>query len=177
VLYDLTSGGQTVADVLRSVLPQALAVHPELATLWLSTADIVAGTAPLLYEQELKQLVEALTHGGATVLLANVAPPEVLSALAPCESDPSVCHAQDGPTLRSPALASTVSTYDDVIASVARQTGADMVDVHSALERAVDDGGVESVLSPDGTALSDRGATVVAHAFDAQLPRRFRTAK
>ena len=35
-------------------------------------------------------------------------------------------------------------------------------------------GGVESVLSPDGTALSNIGATAVAHAFDAQLLRRFR---
>jgi hypothetical protein len=74
-------------------------------------------------------------------------------------------------------LESTVSAYDDVIEAVVRQTGADMVNVHSALERQVRVGGVESVLSPDGTALSNIGATAVAHAFDAQLLRRFRKAK
>jgi GDSL-like Lipase/Acylhydrolase family len=173
VLYDLTSGGQTVAEVLSSVLPQALAVHPELATVWLSTADIVAGTALPVYEQELKQLVEALRHAGATVLLANAAPPEVFPALESCGSGASVCDSQGGPNLSSPALASTVSAYDSVIASVGRQTGADIVDVHSVLAMAIQDGGAERVLSPQGTALSESVATIVAHAFDTELPRRF----
>ncbi len=176
VLYDLTSRGQTVAEVLSSVLPQALAVHPELATVWLSTADILAGTTPSVYEQELQQLVEALKNAGATVLLANAAPPDVFPALASCESDPSDCNSQGGPTLSSPALESTVSAYDNVIAAVARQTGADMVNVHSALERDVQVGGVENVLSSGGKALSNVGATAVAHAFGAQLPGRFRKA-
>jgi hypothetical protein len=70
-----------------------------------------------------------------------------------------------------------VSAYDNVIEAVAGQTGADIVNVHSALERAVRVGGVQSVLSPDGTALSESGAMAVANAFDAQLPRRFRQAK
>jgi hypothetical protein len=177
VLYDLTSRGQTVTEVLGSELPQALAVHPQLATVWLSTADIVAGTTPSVYGQQLKQLVEALTHAGATVLLANAAPPDVFSAFASCQSDPSVCVAQGASTPTSPALASNVSAYDSVIAAVARQTGSEIVNVHSALERAVQVGGVQSVLSPDGTSLSNSGATVVADAFDAQLPRRFRHTK
>ena len=176
VLYDLTSRGPTVAEVLSGVLSQALALHPQLALVWLSTADIVTGTTPLVYAQELQQLVETLKHAGATVLLANAAPPVVFPALLSCESDPSDC-TQGGSTILSPALESTVSAYDDGIAAVARQTGADLVDVHSALERDVQVGGVESVLSPDGTALSNIGATAVAHAFEAQLPRRFRKAK
>jgi lysophospholipase L1-like esterase len=174
VLYDLTSRGQTVAEVLSTVLPQALAVHPELATVWLSTADIVAGTTPSVYGQELEQLVEALKNAGATVLLANAAPLDVFPALASCESEPSGCNSQGGPTLSSSALESTVSAYDNAIVAVVRQTGAGMVNVHSALQRQVRVGGVESVLSTDGTALSNVGATIVARAFGAQLPRRFR---
>jgi lysophospholipase L1-like esterase len=172
VLYDLTSGGQTVAGVLSSVLPQALAIHPQLATVWISTADILAGTAPSVYGQELQQLVQALEHAGAAVLLANAPPPELFPAFSSCESDPSGCP-QGGLTPQ----ASSVSAYDGVIGSVARQTGAGLVDVHSALERAEQERGVESLLSPNGTALSESGATVVAHAFGAQLPRRFRNAK
>jgi hypothetical protein len=177
VLYDLTSRGPTVAEVRSGVLPQALALHPQLALVWLSTADIVAGTTPSVYEQELKQLVEALKNAGATVLLANAAPPDVFPALASCESDPSDCNSQGGLTLSSHALESTVSAYDNVIAAVVRQTGADMVNVQSALEREVQVGGVQSVLISGGTALSNIGATAVAHAFEAQLPGRFRKAK
>jgi hypothetical protein len=176
VLYDLTSRGPTLAEVLSGVLSQALALHPQLALVWLSTADIVASTTPLVYGQELRQLVEALKHAGATVLLANAAPPVDFPALLSCESNPSDC-TQGGSTILSPSLDSTVPAYDDVISAVARQTGVDLVDVHSALERDVQVGGVESVLSPDGTALSNIGATAVAHAFEARLPRRFRKAK
>ncbi|HEY1831689.1 MAG TPA: GDSL-type esterase/lipase family protein [Acidimicrobiales bacterium] len=177
VLYDLTSRGQTVAEVLSSVLPQALAVHPELATVWLGTADIIAGTTPVVYGQELQQLVEALKNAGATVLLANAAPPDVSPALVSCESDPSRCNSQGGPTLSSAALESTVSAYDNAIAAVVRQTGAGMVNVHSVLEREVQSVGVESILSSGATALSNVGANAVANAFGAQLPRRFRKAK
>jgi hypothetical protein len=175
VLYDLTSRGPTVAEVLSGVLPQALALRPQLALVWLSTADIVAATTPLVYEQELRQLVEALTKVGATVLLANAAPPVVFPALVSCESDRADC-TQAGSTLLPPSLESTVSAYDNDIAAVARQTGADLVDVHSVLERDLQ-GGVDNVLSSDGTALSNLGATAVAHTFGAQLPGRFRKAK
>ncbi len=174
VLYDLTSGGQTVAEVLGSVLPQALAVHPQLATVWLGSGDILAGTAPSVYGQELQQLVRALENAGASVLLANAPPPELLPAFSSCQSD-SVC-APGGPASPASALASSVSAYDGVIASVARQSSAGLVDVHSALERAQGGGG-ENLLSPNGTALSEGGASVVARAFEAQLPARFRTAK
>ena len=174
VLYDLTSRSPTVAEVLSAILPEALALHPQLALVWLSTADIVAATTPLVYEQELRQLVESLKTAGATVLLANAAPPVVFPALVTCESNPADC-TQGGSTLSSPVLQSTVSVYDNVIAAVARQTGADMVNVHSALEQDVQVGGVENVLSSGGMELSNVGATAVAHAFGAQLPGRYRS--
>jgi hypothetical protein len=177
VFYDLSTDGETVAGALSSVLPRALAVHPDLVTVWLSTGDIVAGTVPLLYGYQLKQLVEALRHAGAIVLLANAAPSDVFPAFASCQSEASECDAQGGSIPTPPTLASSVSAYDRVIGAVARQTGADLVNVHSALERAVQGGGVQSVLSPNGSALSESGAAVVADAFDAQLPRRFRQAK
>ena len=120
--------------------------------------------------------MEALKNAGATVLLANAAPPVVFPALLTCESNPSDC-TQGGLVPLSPALEATVSAYDDVIAALARQTGADMVNVHSAFARDVQVGGVENVLSSDGKALSNVGATAVAHAFGAQLPARFRKAK
>ena len=177
VLYDFSTSGQTVAEVLKTELPQALALHPELVTVFLSTGDIVAGTVPSLYEQQLKELVEALRHAGAIVLLANAAPSDVLPVFASCQSEVSDCDTQSAPTLPSPTQATSVSAYDNVIAAVVRETGAKMVNVHSALERAVQVGGVQSVLSPDGTALSESGATVVANAFDTQLPSRLRQAK
>jgi hypothetical protein len=67
-----------------------------------------------------------------------------------------------------------VTDYDNTIASVARQTGARLVDVHAALSSAVETGGAESVLSADGSSLSPVGSVLVARTFLKALPARFR---
>ena len=135
--YDFSMPDQTVADVLGQELAQALAVHPDLVTVWLSTADIVDGTDPATYGTELRQLVGALRRQGTTVLLANAVPPVALeSAFDVCTRRFGGCSTAAPPPTSgalSPGLASAVTAYDDTIASVARQTGAMLVDVHSVL--------------------------------------------
>ena len=85
-LYDYSMPDETVADVLHEVLPDALAVHPDLVTIWESTADIVAATPPAVYGEELEKLVEAFRRSGAVVLLANVAPPQLDQVLGTCSA-------------------------------------------------------------------------------------------
>jgi lysophospholipase L1-like esterase len=175
--YDFSMPDQTVADVLGQELAQVQAVHPDLVTVWLSTADIVDGTDPATYGAELRQLVRTLRRQGTTVLVADAVPPALESAFDVCTRRFGGCSTAD-PRLTSGAPspgapASAVTAYDGTIASVARQTGALLVDVHSVLARALQGGGVGSILTPDGTSLSEQGAALVARAFFDKLPASF----
>ena len=175
--YDFSTPDQTVADVLGQELGQAQAVHPDLVTVWLSTADIVGGTDPGTYGSELRQLVSALRRQGTTVLVANAVPPALESAFDVCVRRFGGCGAPatlpPSGALSPDALASTVTAYDGTIASVAHQTGALLVDVHSVLAQALESGGVGSILTSDGTSLSEQGAALVARAFLDRLPASF----
>jgi lysophospholipase L1-like esterase len=172
-LYDLSMRAQTVADALVNVLPHALALHPDLVTVWVSTEDIVSGTPLASYGQDLAQLVAALRDEGATVLLANAPPPVLFPALEGCPGGIDGC-GPGGPA-PPPDVAATVTAYDSTIASIARQTGARLVDVEGALSSAAA-GSAGSVLSEDGSSLSPAGAALVARAFLHALPARFRHA-
>jgi lysophospholipase L1-like esterase len=172
-LYDLSQRGETIADALDNLLPEALAAHPDLVTVWVSTEDIVSGTPLATYGDDLSQLVEAFRHQGATVLLANAALQALFPALESCPSDNDGCG--PGTPAGSPASAATeVTDYDNTIASIASRTGARLVDVHAALSSALETGGAPSLLSADGASLSPRGASLLARTFLKALPARFR---
>ncbi len=172
-LYDLSERGETIADARDNLLPEALAEHPDLVTVWVSTEDIVSGTPLVTYGLELSQLVEALRQQGATVLLANAPPPALFPALESCPGSTDGC--RSGVSAPPAAgVATLVTGYDSTIASVARQTGARLVDVHAALSSAVETGGVGSVLSGEESSLSPGGSALVARAFLKALPAGFR---
>ena len=173
-LYDLSQRGETIADALDNLLPEALAVHPDLVTVWVSTEDIISGTPLVTYGQDLSQLVEALRHQGATVLLANAAPQALFPALESCPSDNDGC-GPGAPSISPAAGAATeVTDYDNTIASVASRTGARLVNLHAALSSALQTGGAGNLLSADGVSLSPGGDSLLAQTFLKALPARFR---
>jgi hypothetical protein len=174
--YDYSMPDETVADALREVLPDALALHPDLVTIWESTADIVAATPPAVYGEELDKLVEAFRRAGAVVLLANVAPPQLDQVLETCLAHAAACGPPGSPLLAlpsSPSLTKDSSAYDAVIDSVAHRTGAVVVNLGAVLTAAIDEGGLSHLVSPNDTSLSQNGADLVARAFQSHLPRRF----
>ena len=122
-LYDLSERGETIADVRDNLLPEALAVHPDLVTVWVSTEDIVSGTLLATYGHDLSQLVEALRQQGATVLLANAAPPVLYPALESCPGGANGCGPGGSAPRPTAGEVTEVTDYDNTIASVARQTG------------------------------------------------------
>ena len=176
-LYDLSERGETIADARNNLLPEALAVHPDLVTLWVSTEDIISGTPLATYGHQLSQLVEALRQQGATVLLANAAPPALIPALESCPGSTDGCGPGGSAPPPAAGEATEVTDYDNTIASVARQSGARLVDVHAALSSAVETGGAGSVLSVHGSSLSPGGSALVARAFLKALPARFRDSR
>lgn len=173
-LYDLSERGETVDDALDKVAREALAVHPDLVTVWVSTEDILSGTLLTTYGHELSQLVEALRQQGATVLLANAAPLALYPALESCPGSNEGCGPGGSAPPPAAGAATKVTPYDNTIASVALQTGAHLVDLHAALSSAVETGGAKSVLSADGSSLSPVGSALVARTFLKALPARFR---
>ena len=174
--YDYSMPDETAADALQQVLPDALALHPDLVTIWVGTADIVAGTSPSVYSQELEKLVQEFRREGAVVLLANVAPQQIDPALETCLTYAAAC---GRPGVAPPVLPSSSSltadssAYDGVIDSVAHRTGATVVNLGDLLTSAINKGGLSSLLTPDDTSLSQRGADLVADAFGSHLPQRF----
>ena len=165
--FDFTNPDDTVAEEIDQVLPDALAVRPNLVTVWTSAANLAAATPAPTYERELRQLVDAFRRRGATVLLANVAPPALDAALGACSGKLSDCQSSSNLSV------STLSAYDAAIAAVAQATGSRLVNLHGILTAAIHSEGLAGVLAPDQSSLSSNGAALVAHAFRAQLPKGF----
>lgn len=152
---DLGIPGATVADAIRQEAPDALALRPDLVTVWLNVNDIREGVAVSTYESELLQLVTELRGGGRTkVLVANTPPMDHLPAIL-----------QVVPAAALPDLRATIDAYNAAIATVASRTGAVVVDLHSVGEASIRDGTFGHLLASDGFHPNDAGHRAVAAAF------------
>jgi len=99
VHYNLASADATAAEALDRQVPAALEVEPTLVAVWLTSGDIDEATAPADYERDLGAVVGALREDGARVLLAN----------AP--------------------RSTTSRPYNEAVARVAEDEGAELVDL------------------------------------------------
>jgi lysophospholipase L1-like esterase len=168
--YNFGLPGETLEDALKDELPNALAVHPTLVTVWFNVNDMAAGVPVEDYEAQLDQLVSALVQGGrAKVLVANSPPISRLPAYLACRPDPP-------PGLKCPLGAVTlpppdrvdvvVAGYNAAVARVAARRGAVVVDVAG---RAADLQRHPEYVSSDGLHPSPQGAAAIADAFAAAL--------
>ncbi len=120
VFYNFARPGSLVADALQQQLPQALAVHPDLITVWLNTNDLVHSVPTTTYRSQLQQLVHALRQDGhARVLVANT---PVLRTL------PALRGAPDAPP--PDRIDAAVADYNQAIAAVVQEEGAVLVDLN-----------------------------------------------
>lgn len=103
VLVNAATDTSTVADAIREQLPVAEELRADVVAIWLGQADLSLGTPVGDFGRDLRTLVQRVRAVGARVLLGNL--PDTGTARA------------DG--------------YDAAIASVARDTGATLVDVHA----------------------------------------------
>ncbi len=177
VFVNMGIPGATVTEALRDELPQALTVHPALATVWLNVNDIVAGVPASDFERDLGTLVRSLRANGATrVLVANVPPLDELPAYLACRfgtasrapgpAGPGKSECGGGSSLPAPAaLNRTVDAYNDATARVAAREGAAVVDLHGVGLTARQAGTAASLVSGDGFHPSTAGHEAVAKAF------------
>jgi lysophospholipase L1-like esterase len=176
VFVNMAVPGSTVAEALAAQVPEAVALSPDVVTVWLNVNDILHGVTPALYEADLTRLVTALRRGGATkVLVANTPPLDDLPAYRACL--PGATAPQGAPCPVSGALAgavpapatlnAVVDAYNAAIARVAAATGAVLVDLHAAGLTARQNGTEASLVSSDGFHPSDAGHALVAKTFAA----------
>jgi lysophospholipase L1-like esterase len=170
VMYSFGIPGERTDAALRDELPQALAVHPTLATVWFNVDDMIGGVAVADFESRLDQIVGGLRQGGVTkVLVANTPHLDRLPAYFACRPDaPPGARCLLGAVRLPPAevLDAEVQAYNAVIARVVQRQGATLVDLYAAGE--VPDQHPEYV-SDDGFHPSAQGAAAIAATFAAAL--------
>jgi lysophospholipase L1-like esterase len=173
VFVNMAVSGSTVAEALAGQVPNAVALSPDIVTVWLNVNDLIRGVTAAGYEADLTKLLTALRRGGATkVLVANTPPLDDLPAYRACLSGAAttVSRCILGPGLQgyvpAPAtLNAAVDAYNAAIARVAAATGAIPVDLHAAGLAARQNGSEASLVGSDGFHPSDAGHALVAKAF------------
>lgn len=155
---NLAVEGANTAEALAEQVPRAVALKPDVVTVWLNVNDIIDRVPPDRFEQQLAELVRGLRRRGETkVLVANT--PEV---------DQLPVVARFGPIVA--ALADqAVDAYNEATRRVVDDQGATLVDLHRASEQAEREGRYASLVAADGfhpnTAGHAEAARVFAEAF------------
>lgn len=178
IFVNLATGVGLVQQAVEEQVPVALELRPTLVTVWLNVNDLLAGVPVATYEQQLTELVRALRQDGqARVLLANTPPVDQLPALDVLEQLPAPVVFGDTPFTSGgeAALASReeaavrVAEYNEAIQRVANAEGADVVDLHTPMMEAAEDGTLASLVSEDGFNPSTEGHAAIADLFAAAL--------
>lgn len=165
--YNFGVAGATAADALADQVPRAVAVAPDVVTVWLNVNDILHGVPVATYRAQLDAVVDRLRRGGtATVLVATVPVLDSLPAYAKCR-DQSSAQSAACPlgNLHVPApaqLDALVDGYNAAIAAVAAARGAVVVDLHAEGDVATHH---PDWISGDGFHPSEAGYAVIGGLF------------
>lgn len=132
--YNFAVPGITTSDALVSEVPAALALHPDLVTVFFNLDDLVRGVSPTTFGANLDTIVHTMRQGGrARVLVGNAPSIDNLPALRACEGLPAgsaTCPLPPGVAV--PPLAvidAAVAAYDAAITAVVAREGATLVDL------------------------------------------------
>ena len=149
--------GATVEQALAEEVPKAVALEPDVVTVWLNVNDLRALVPAETYEQRLGDLVHQLRRGGETkVLVADTPDIDQLPAVA-----------RLGALTPTALIESAVDQYNAAIGRVVKREGAVRVDLNGPSEDAERDGTLGSLVSADGFHPNATGYARVAGAFGA----------
>jgi acyl-CoA thioesterase-1 len=171
VYYNMGVPGSTTAEALELQVPQALAVEPDVVTVWLNVNDLIAAVPPARYEMQFGRLVHRLRGDGSTeVLVATTPRLDSLPAYLECRPGPPAFGAScplpsllPGPT----AVRAVVDAYNAAIERVVQREGAVLVDLRRFGDAPADH---PEYVAIDGFHPSSDGAAVIARAFEDALP-------
>jgi acyl-CoA thioesterase-1 len=171
VLYNFGLPSETTQKALADEVPQAVAVRPDLATVFFNVDDIAAGVPPADFQARLDQIVAALRAGGhTTVLLANTPRLDDLPAYQNCLRGLPSCPLGSSTLLANQAqLGQLTSAYNFAIAQVAQSRQAIVVDLFRQSAAVAQH---PEYVSEDGFHPSRFGAAAIAESFAAAIPKK-----
>jgi acyl-CoA thioesterase I len=171
VLYDLGRPGSTVEEALVEQAGEAVALDPDVVTVWLNVNDLVDRVPIDAYGRGLRALLSSIGRTGAVVLVASTPRLDTLPVFLACRPNPPAtappCPDPELRTLRSADLRAAVAAYNRTIERVAAKTGAIVVDLGSYGDAPNDH---PEWISGDGFHPSAEGAVAIARAFEEALP-------
>lgn len=134
--YNFAVSGITTEAALQDELPQALAVHPDVVTVFFNIDDLVNGVSPETFGVNLDTIVHAMRQGGrARVLVANAPAIDGLPAFKAClgaGSGSVQCPVPAGVAIPSKdVIDAAVNAYDAAITAVVANEGATLVDLRA----------------------------------------------
>jgi lysophospholipase L1-like esterase len=170
--YDLAVPDASAGEVLAHQEAAAVALRPNLVTVWVGISDLEAGVSPTEFGSQLQEIVAPLRAHHAQVLLANLEPITDAPTYGTCAgtSSPSPesnqrCFVDDrfaaGRLPPADVTNATLAAYDTQVADVAHADDAVLVNVNGALAQAE----TTSPFNPDDFDLSTPGHAVVARLF------------
>lgn len=174
--YNFAIPGITTTQALQRELPQAMAVHPTVATVFFTVDDLVNNVSPADYASNLDAIVHQLRQAGATVLVAAAPHIDGLPAYNACSGTPGTmtsCPLGQGVVLPPPAVAdAAIDVYDAAVQSVATRESAIIVDLRS---QSYDITTHPEYISSDGLHPSALGDVQIAQLFVAAYNAHVKT--
>lgn len=165
--YNFARPGDTTAAALQDQVPQALAVHPDVVTVFFNIDDLVNGVSAAAFAANLDTIVRtARRNGQARVLVANAPSIDNLPALRACygAGDGSVrCPVPAGVAIPArDVVDAAVNAYDEAIATVVAREGATLVDLRAHSDELTSH---PEDVAPDGLHPSALGDQMIAQLF------------
>ena len=170
VLVNASVPNETVAGARIDQVPTALALSPTVVTVWLLSADLLAGTPPVTFRTDLLQLLTALRDQGRTTVLVGTGPSlNQVPGYPACRDGTGTRRLQcPNPLPDRAVLEVQLAAYNAAITADAAASGAVAVDLQASVDRSVAAGSAP-FLDATGADLSTAGSTVVAGAFGSAL--------
>lgn len=172
--YDLAVPDASAGDVLAHQEAAAVALRPDVVTIWVGIDDLEEDVSPTEFGSELQEIVAPLRAHHALVLIANLEPITDAPTYAACagtsrpspESNNRCFVDARFATGRLPPAEVTdavLAAYDAQVADVAHRDSVVLVNVDGALARSATE--ATSPFSPGDFDLSTAGQSVVARLF------------
>jgi len=167
--YNFGVPGITTAAALGEEVPQALAVHPAVVTVFFNVDDLVHAVPAATFGANLDAIVHTMRQGGrARVLIANAPSLDNLPAFRACQglsAGSATCPVPADVAIPSQqSIDASLDAYDTVIAAVATREGATLVDLRAHSDQLVTH---PEDVAADGLHPSPLGDQVIAQLFAA----------
>ncbi len=147
------------ADVAKSI-------HPTVVTVSMGMGSLFSGVSSTQFGNALGQLLAQLRASGATtILVGNLLPADLSKPALACLGRTNCSLAPDEVTWTAGQLAGEITAYNEAIAGEAATHGATVVDVHGAVETAIDRRGAGAVWARSSYELTPYGSSVVTSSF------------